>query len=697
MKKVIPVLLLICSLNSFGGKIASAYKALSIYDYFKARELFYASLSKNPAESGFGLATIYYRTDNPFSNIDSAAKYIAKCTKSFKDTVTLSGFFIAPATINKLRHQICLEGFNRYSANLKEPDLNHFLQQFYFSDDTLLSSARLIRDQLYLNTSKAYASSDSVSLFLLNHPETELYASAQKIVYDFQYAEQTRHGNATEYKHFMTSYPLNPNIAKAENKLFELTKQLHSTDSLYSYIKHYSKHSTEEAWKLLYSISVKDYSKIELKKFLDTYPEYPFRDDLEKEIHLSQKVLYVLKNINEKYGYVDTLAKWVIKPAFDDAVPFKEGFAGVCKNDSCYFINKEGIKTSASYFEETDNYINGLAIVKKQNHYYLVNRSGQLITQGFEDISPASDNVFVCKLHGLYGAINAKAETVIPFSYKKLGNFKNGYAYYMADKYGLVDIYNKTLKAQWDWISEIDTNNLVVVKKELKFGLMNLDEKLLLDTEFDYISHCENGIYCVVKNGRYGFYNAVEKCYFTVVGYEYDKALPNTYYTNGKQFKLIEEEEVALADANGRISINFGTYTDVFFAKNDIIRIQKGKKFGYVDRKLKPVTPAEYEKAGDFENNVAVVSKGGTAMLINKSGKPLFTLKEGIIEKQEAGFYKTTFNERFGLINAAGEVLLPNEFSELTPLNSNLWSCLKNNELFLYNASRRQLIKVKEE
>ena len=45
------------------------------------------------------------------------------------------------------------------------------------------------------------------------------------------------------------------------------------------------------------------------------------------------------------------------------------------------------------------------------------------------------------------------------------------------------------------------------------------------------------------------------------------------------------------------------------FAKCDIIRIQKNK-YGFVDRKLKPVTPIEFDKATDFENNLAVVSKG---------------------------------------------------------------------------------------
>ena len=37
---------------------------------------------------------------------------------------------------------------------------------------------------------------------------------------------------------------------------------------------------------------------------------------------------------------------------------------------------------------------------------------------------------------------------------------------------------------------------------------------------------------------------------------------------------------------------------------------KKKNKFGFVDRKLKPVTPVEFDKAKDFENNIAIVSKG---------------------------------------------------------------------------------------
>ena len=95
MKKTVLLLLITYATQAFCGKIDAAYKALSMFDYFKAKELFYGSLQKKPAEASYGLAILFYRTDNPFSDIDSAAKYIAKSRKTFKDTVTLSGFSVS--------------------------------------------------------------------------------------------------------------------------------------------------------------------------------------------------------------------------------------------------------------------------------------------------------------------------------------------------------------------------------------------------------------------------------------------------------------------------------------------------------------------------------------------------------------------------------------------------------------------------
>jgi hypothetical protein len=80
-----------------------------------------------------------------------------------------------------------------------------------------------------------------------------------------------------------------------------------------------------------------------------------------------------LKNLEDKYGFIDTLGNWIIAPQFDDASAFSEGFASVCKNDSCFYINKEGRKIFNYFFEETVSYKNGVAIVKNicMFKYYL--------------------------------------------------------------------------------------------------------------------------------------------------------------------------------------------------------------------------------------------------------------------------------------------------------------------------------------
>jgi hypothetical protein len=695
MRKIIIILLMCVASKVWGNKISDAYSALSLFDYFKARQLFYKSLSKYPAESSFGLATIFYRNDNPFSNIDSAAKYISICKTQFKDTVTYSLYHINNETINSLTQQISNKGFNIYCKNQSVNNLNYYLSHFYFANDSLLSKSYISRDELQLDHTITSKSSDSVNQFLLNYPQSSLYWKAKQLFYNFQYAEKVPKKTWHELQIFIKQYSNNPNITDAENNLFKLTKQSHSADSLYNFIKHYSTNQTKEAaWKLLYSISVKNYSKEQLTNFLNKYPDYPYNETVIKEISLSQNILIPLKNLNDKFGFIDTLGNWVISPQFDDASIFSEGFASVCKNDSCFYINKEGHKTSANYFEETENYTEGIAIIKKEGLYYLINRSGQIITKGYQDINEPSEKLYVCKLNATYGAINTKGEIVIPFSYTKLGNFKNNFAYYLSSQYGLVDIHNKTLQAQWDWISDVDTNSNAIVKKKDKFGILNVKGQLILPPEYDYLTHCQNEIYLVVKNNLYGFYNSQEKCFVTSVEYNYNSTFKPSYYTNGKQFKLLKDNEVALVDANGRYSINFGTYSNLFFAKCDIIRIQKNNKYGFVDRKLKSITLIEYDKATDYENNIAIASKGSSSFLIDKAGKIIYTIKNGEIMNEENSLFIVKQNELIGLVNSEGKSLLNIEFESINLIKDQLYVCMKNNELYIFNLRTKILKKI---
>ena len=84
-KKIILFWLLFTSVISKASKIEEAFEALKIYDYFKAKKLFYSQINQacNSA-AAYGLAVIYYRNDNPFHQLDSAAKYISLSGNYFK-------------------------------------------------------------------------------------------------------------------------------------------------------------------------------------------------------------------------------------------------------------------------------------------------------------------------------------------------------------------------------------------------------------------------------------------------------------------------------------------------------------------------------------------------------------------------------------------------------------------------------------
>jgi len=675
------------------GALAQAGKALAQYDYFKAKALYYKSLKKHPREASFGLSVIYSRHDNPFTQIDSAAKYIGRALRSKEP---LRPEDPKPAAIDSLAAGIAWDGYGTYIGKNDIGLAEKFLRGFWFASDSLRERAYGYRDQLAFEAARRSNRSDSMQAFMQRYPETSYDEAAFATYEHFVYSEQVRTGSRQELQAFIRQYAPNSYRNTAEEKLFQLVKDLHRPDDVYDFVKHYASALTiEQAWKYLYSISVTSYSQQELQAFLHRYPEYPYRDYVQREINLSVERLLPLQDASERWGYVDTTGTWRIAPRYDDAALFHEGFAAVCANDSCYYINKEGKKATDMVFSETFDYHNGSAIVKHKDSYYLINRSAQLVSAAYQEIGEPAENRYVVKQKGKYGAINLKGAVVIPLIYQKLGDFKNGFAYFVAaGKYGLVDTLNKVYDPEWDWISDVDEGARAVVKKGNLFGILDAPDRLLLPCVYDYVKPVSAGVYLVVKQGKYGFYNAAGRCFVLDPEFDYKPQFDAAYYSNGRLFKRIRPEGVSLVDANGRQSIEPGKYYDVFFAKDDMIRVQlKNQKFGFVDRKLRLVIPAEYEEASDFSDGRAIVQKKGQRSLIDKDGKAAYTCKDCGIKVMDQ-LYLVSADDVQGLVDREGRQLLPTDYDSIEPFDKDLIIARKEKAIYLYRISTGQLKKL---
>jgi hypothetical protein len=409
-----------------------------------------------------------------------------------------------------------------------------------------------------------------------------------------------------------------------------------------------------EAWKLLFSLSVKSFSNEELEKFLAEHPAFPFKKSILKELELNKIQLYPFEN-KELIGFIDSTGKTLIAAEYDAASGFSEGLAVVNRNDSVFYINKENINPFNKFYNDAYVFKSGIAAVKEAGKWAFINRQGQIIKADYEEINELSEDIYIVKREGKYGATNHFGQIIIEPRFEKLGDFKNEFAYYNENgKYGFVSNTGVIHKPEFDWISDFSDKKNALFKQNNLFGIVNTNGEAVLPAEYDLILKGANNIYVVVKNNVYGFFNG-SGCFMSQITYEFLKEKPAEFYTNGKAFKLIKKGQQGLIDGNGKQSIEFGAFDEINFASNDLIKVKRKNKYGFVDRKLSPVIPYKYTEATDFVDSLAIVSVEEENLIINTSGKTVFKSEEEI-EKISTHYYAVG-DEKRTIINSKGESL----------------------------------------
>ena len=108
-------LLLLTSAKIKASKIEKGFEALRVFNYFEAKQFFYKSNQStlNPYSS-YGLSLVFYKNNNPFFNLDSAAKYAYISYHAYKNVPikkTYSNFEISDSTIINLIDSITFKQY----------------------------------------------------------------------------------------------------------------------------------------------------------------------------------------------------------------------------------------------------------------------------------------------------------------------------------------------------------------------------------------------------------------------------------------------------------------------------------------------------------------------------------------------------------------------------------------------------------
>ena len=179
-----------------------------------------------------------------------------------------------------------------------------------------------------------------------------------------------------------------------------------------------------------------------------------YNSDEKRPVYISsrQEGLLAVK-VNNKWGFIDSTGKFVIKPKFNSADNFNEGLALIKENNKYGFINKTGEYIVKPQYDFASGYSEGLAqvvtgkvtngkygfvdkagklVINPQYHYDIMNGQGVM-----SNMSKFKEGFVVINQNGKFGYIDETGKTVIDPKYEEANSFfKNVAIIKQNNKYG---------------------------------------------------------------------------------------------------------------------------------------------------------------------------------------------------------------------------------------------------------------------
>lgn len=159
-----------------------------------------------------------------------------------------------------------------------------------------------------------------------------------------------------------------------------------------------------------------------------------------------------------------------------------------------------------------------------------------------------------------------------------------------------------------------------------------------------------------------------------IIPANYDKTYPFssnglaiTYNSKERQHHFIDLNNKILETEEPKFKIKevFGFGVRGF--QNDLLPVQIGSKWGYMNSAGKMAIPALYDDANDFGGGFAAVKKGTQSVIVDVKGKetPIAVPVMDVRDFSEGLAPARTMDKKFGFINPEGEFVIPAEFESV--------------------------------
>lgn len=649
MRKIIIYLFIgyCSSLYVMAQSVSKILESIYHYDYYHTKVYAYKVLShkkrKKVSLAAYALAYVYYQPFQPFHHLDSADKYIHLSIINYPHRTYISKYgSIDSVIICQLYDSIAYHQFLRIADRVEPYIYDVFLSRHPFVSKKLKGYIRSHQYQKMIDYAALVQKSDTTFYLISKYPDNPNISILQEMLDKQIFHEITMHHTATEYLLFLRKYPNSRYRDKALQSLLDIYVKEKNTVGLKSYAEEFAQYKEYSglAWKWLFAFSVKKFNNEELEKFIRENPQFPFKDDILQEMEMNAQILIPLTDSTERVGFIDTSGRFIIPPIYDAATSFRENIAVVFQNDSVFFINKNHKRVISHAFKDALNFCNGYAPVYDGNWWYFINRLGSRQSDYFEFISELSyDNNYVFKKNNLYGLCDYKGQIILPAVYQKLGDFEGHRTYYVENNlYGIIWDDGKKYPAQYQWISRF-YQDIAIVKQNNYYGLVNDNNEIILSPIYDLIFHCMDNIYLVIKNKKYGYFDAVGRCFVSHIQWDYSRNTEPKNFTNGHVFKCISQNRVFVLTQNGVMLHNKKAYQDVIISPYFIFAKDRNK-WGTIHIDKYSPSSFVYDDVILCDNGTFIAERNGVFVIIDEANNERYKSGNELKYIQDKYYYE---------------------------------------------------------
>lgn len=651
------------------SRLTKAFEALSIYDYFMAKDLFYKSLKKDSVAASYGLSVIYGRNDNPFTQIDSAHKFITIAEEKWTAVDANSRLDYSTVGVDSLSilsQAYTIDSLAYFSAeSINEiASWNKFIDEF--DNTNFLSRAVKNRNELVFRQAKRENTSEAYAVFLETYPNADQKVEAKKL-YDLRnFEERTQDNTLQSLQAFIDSFPSSPYVPDAEERIYTMATSNGKPQDYLSFIESYPGNPyVDKAWRRIYAAEVKEINAESIAEFTLGYPDYPFMEELKQEFELAVTRFYAVTD-GDYWGYIDDSGELAIGLKYEWVENFSDGIAMVGVGDEVTYIDKEGKEISERRYTDGFSFSKGFAVVEKEEFLGIANRLGEYIAEPiYDDIGENSEGLFYAEKDGRYGYLNESGEIAIPFIYSDALDFHQGVAV-VADSSGLKGLINKEGNSitpfEWDWIESFRSIELPVrFRKDGLFGLMNRGGLILTDTLYQALGEFSDGMVLAASGGLYGFLNTKGD---TVIDFAYTyspNALTDSKFLNGYA-KVFQKDKIGVIDSTG-VKAFPAIFEDVGIYQGNLVPVKKRGKWGYSDSDVNLAIPYRYSYASNFKDSLAIVAKEDLYGVIDTLGKVKIPLVYASLEWMDT--LLLVQDSAYGLISLTQDTLVPLRYKEI--------------------------------